>query len=90
MRLESKMNLRYFDTFVLGLGLLVMGIITFFVLPKIRYTPLEYSPGLGYMSMEVYSNFVASGTLFVLGVMFVALAFWYNTDRGHGSRDLDM
>ena len=84
------MNLRHLDTIILGLGLILMSIITFFVLPRISYTPITHSPGLGYISIDVYGNFVASGTLFVLGVMFVIFAFWYNVDRGHGSRDLDM
>ena len=58
------------DNLALGIGLLIMSIITFYVLPII-YEPVRYSPG----SSLAYGNVIASGILFVSGILFTAFAF---------------
>ncbi len=60
------------DNMALGLGLLIMSFVTFFVLPGVSYSSVRMSPGFA------WGGLLASGVLFVSGIVFVLFAYKYD------------
>lgn len=68
------MAFKTLENIILGIGLVILGFLSFWFLPLVYGYSYQFSPGLYYIPPDVFANMVASGTLIGVGVVFVVYA----------------
>ena len=70
------MAFKTLENIILGIGLVILGILSFYFLPLVYGYTYQFSPSIYYIPPDVYANMIASGTLIGVGVVFLGVAYF--------------